>query len=359
GEGWGEGAANETPFSIWPQASLALVSAAAYSFYIFRVGGDFMFARMLIPATPFFLLVLDYALLGLRRIISALDATPVAPAPASSGGPLGKPSFVEKWTPDNTPFKRRAAVRRFACGSLVLNLATLALIGGMAATRRPVGTDYRNTYGIADERAYHNEEFIRNLDLQAAMWRKFFHDLPVCVAFFGSQARVVYKADIARAIESRAGLTDRTIAHLPTPSPRGRVGHEKIAPVPYLVSRRAHFIFSRAVRDLPLDHYIPRVLIQLDEGFVGRVLHWDPELMQLLRQRGAKFSDFPTEELDQTIVRLDELSQGELSRVYFKYRNFYFHFVKDPEREQAFLTRLREVPPLPEELRQAAAPTSD
>src|SRR5262249_48906670 len=46
---------------VWSRLGLAAALAAAFTLYIMRVGGDFMFARMLIPATPFYLLVFDTA----------------------------------------------------------------------------------------------------------------------------------------------------------------------------------------------------------------------------------------------------------------------------------------------------------
>ena len=46
---------------------LPLLLALAYTLYVIRVGGDFMYARFLIPATPFYLLAIDASFLMLIK----------------------------------------------------------------------------------------------------------------------------------------------------------------------------------------------------------------------------------------------------------------------------------------------------
>ncbi len=273
------------------QALLAGAFAFTYTVYIIRIGGDFMFARMLVPSVPFYLIVLE---LGLIRL-SALH-------------PL-----------------------------IHIGLAALLSLSFLL-TPFPV-TDTQWVKGISNEWMYYMSRRHETTDYRADVLKRYFAGLPVRVAFFGAEARLVYRAAIPVAIESETGLTDRFIARQ-TLQHRGRIGHEKHAPVSYLIDQRqVHFIFHPGGPSvLRLDQFIPRSDILLD-GVRGRILHWDPSLMAALKQRGAVFTDFPTQ-LDAYIGRLHTLSSEEVSNTFVKFKRFYFDHVEDPHRECAFLKRL-------------------
>ena len=53
---------------LMPQALLAGTFAFTYTVYIIRIGGDFMFARMLVPTVPFYLIVLELGLIRLSAV---------------------------------------------------------------------------------------------------------------------------------------------------------------------------------------------------------------------------------------------------------------------------------------------------
>ena len=274
------------------QVLLAGALAAAYVFYVVRVGGDFMFARFLVPATPFLLILFES---GWHALL------PRRPAP------------------------------RYA-------LAGLAL-AGMALCPTPVqGSQFR--YGVANERAYYNTTKVAGLDHSGEVLGRFFDGLPVRVAFYGDEARIVYRARFHWAVESSAGLNDPVVARQALDR-RGRVGHEKYPSAERLIEDlRAHFTFSRVPGGmLHLERYIPHVVVKFDEEVWGQVLHWDPALMAALRERGAVFGDFPTG-LDRLIARLDELPREQVAEQYEKIRRFYFEPVGDPVREAAFRERL-------------------
>jgi hypothetical protein len=160
------------------------------------------------------------------------------------------------------------------------------------------------------------------------------------VAFYGDEARIVYKARFHWAVEGSAALNDPVVARQPLEQ-RGRVGHEKVPSAERLIEELgAHFTFSKVPGGIiRLNRKIPRVYVRFDEEVWGQVLHWDPELMTALRQRGAVFGDFPRE-LDRYIARLDQLPQREVAGQYEKIKRFYFDPVGDPRREAAFLARL-------------------
>jgi len=274
------------------QLLLGTALAAAYVFYVVRVGGDFMFARFLVPVTPFLLIL-----------------------------------FESGW---HALLPRRPALR--------YGLAGLAL-AGMVLSPTPVqGSEFR--YGVANERAYYNDEKVAALDHSGEVLGRYFKGLPVRVAFYGDEARIVYKARFPWAVESSAGLNDAVVAHQELER-RGRVGHEKYPSAERLIEDLGvHFTFSKVPGGmLHLSRYIPRRYVKFDEDVYGQVLHWDPALMAALRERGAVFDDLPAD-LDLLIARLDELPRQEVVRQYDRLRRFYFEPVGDPAREAAFLERL-------------------
>jgi hypothetical protein len=271
---------------------LALAAAAfggVYAACVTRVGGDFMFARMLIPATPFFLVLLE---LGLAAL------------------------------PGRHPLPR----------TLLAAAVALALVlPGFPVTRQMV------VDGIANEWSYYGRSIAT--ERQSAILRKYLGGLPVCVAFMGSEAHLMYRARVATAIESEAGLTDRFVAHLEIKD-RGRVGHEKHAPLEYLIrQRKAHLTFHPLAPEiLGFGDRIVKCRIALD-GVPGYVLHWDPAIMAELARRGAKFDDLPAR-IDAWIGRLDRFGDDRVADLYSRLRLIYFDHVHDPAREAAFRARL-------------------
>jgi len=280
-------------------AWLGLAMATVYTAYVVRVGGDFMYARLLVPTAPLLLLGLEQGCLAL------------APRRPWVGACLGA-----------------------------------GLLAALALTPHPLPGPAKR-HGVSNERAYYSPARVAALDHMAEVLGRAFAGLPVRVAFFGSEARVAYRARFPVAIESRAGLTDREIARQPL-AQRGRVGHEKLATPSYLIERRrAHITFHpMAPGLLDLDRAIPRVYARFDARVVGRLLHWDPPLMDALRARGVEIQDFPAM-LDATIAGLDASPDHEVQRSYQQLRRFYFLHVDDPEREAAFLRRLAAAAPTP------------
>ena len=276
---------------LLPQMLLAAAFALLYTFYIIRIGGDFMYARMLVPTVPFYLIILELGWLSLSMV-----------RPLSHIG-----------------------LTALLCLSFLL-------------TPFPV-TDIKWIKGISNEWMYYVSKKHETTDRQAEILKRYFSGLPVRVAFFGAEARLVYRAEIPLAIESETGLTDRFIARQTLPQ-RRRIGHEKHAPVSYLIDQRqVHFVFHPGgPLLLRLDQFIPTSELVL-EGIRGRILHWDPPLMAELKQRGAIFTDFPTQ-LDAYIARLDTMPTAEISKHYPQFKRFYFDHVDDPYREAAFLKRL-------------------
>lgn len=273
---------------------LELALAGVYALYVMRVGGDFMFGRLLIPITPFLLVALDRGLVAL----------------------LG--------------------------GRLVLRAGAIAALG-IALVVTPGAVDRRQRpRGIADEHYAYTVElagWAERADTNGAALAVVFDGLPVSVGFFGAQARLVYRSRVATAIECETGLTDAAIAHQVLAA-RGRIGHEKHAQLPYLLARRVDFVLTRdwAEQVLHLDAQLPDVPIELGR-IRGRVITWDPAIMAALAARGVHTPDVPAQ-IDRTIAAMAGASDETVRRDWERFRRLYFDRVPDPAREAPFRARL-------------------
>ena len=273
---------------------LALALAAVYAFYVMRVGGDFMFGRLLLPVAPLLLIALEH---GLGAVLA------------------------------RRPVVRTAAVAALAAGLVV----TPAAVDG---SRRP--------RGIADEHHAYTVElagWAERAEANGATLARLFDGLPVTVCFFGAQARLVYNSRVAAAIECETGLTDAHIAHQVLRE-RGRVGHEKHAELAYLVERRVDFVLTRdwANQVLRLDDQLPDVPIELGR-IRGRVITWEPQIMAALAARGVHTPDVPGQ-IDRYLAAMAGVPDAAVRRDWEKFRRLYFDRVPDPAREAPFRARL-------------------
>lgn len=267
---------------------LAGALALAYTGYIVYVGGDFMFARLLVPVLPFLALLASALLARLltwRRAVAVLVGATAATALAATPAPLR--------------------------GSQVVD-------------------------GVADEWSYYRAF---GLDVGAApargaALRALFRGLDVRLGFIGGGARLVYHADPPLAVECETGLTDRFIAHLPL-GERGRIGHEKKPPLSYLIdTRKVHFVVHRNLESATLRELLaglPDVRVTL--GSIGaRVVYWDPPLFDELRRRGAAIPALG-ETIDGLIAELRRRPPAERAAAYARLRRFYFDRFDDPARD--------------------------
>lgn len=273
--------------SDWaPRVALAAAFAGVYTIYVVRVGGDFMYARVLIPATPFFLVLFELGWTALPRKTPLVAALVIAALP------------------------------------IALPLLFLRPMHGQSLVK-----------GVANEWEYYGLKGTTESDFRGEILRRFFDGLPVRALVGGSDLRLAYRAQIPTVVDAY-GLTDPVIARQPIVR-RGRPGHEKVPPPAYVVDdRKLHLAFSTAFRA-----YIPVVPI----GF-GRVkgflLHWDPLVLAEWKRRGAAFPDFPAW-LDGYIARMPTELDETVKIDYERFRHFYFQHVSDPARELPFRARLR------------------
>jgi hypothetical protein len=276
------------------QVALELALAAVYALYVMRVGGDFMFGRLLVPITPFLAIVVE------RGLAAVLGHRPLI----------------------------RAAI---------VAALTVALVVTPAAVDQ-----HRRPRGIADERDAYTvvlAGWAERADANGAALAALFDGLPISVCFFGAQARLVFRSRVATAIECETGLTDAVIARQ-TLRARGRVGHEKHAELPYLLARHVDFVLTRDYANtvLGLDAALPDVPIALGR-IQGRVITWDPAIMSALRARGVAVPDVPAQ-IDRYLAAMAGRSDADVSRDWARFRRLYFDRVPDPAREAPFRARL-------------------
>lgn len=278
------------------EALLPLLLAIVYTGFVLRVGGDFMYARLLVPVIPLLAL-------SLARGLAALSP-------------------------------------RHANVSLALGLLAAAAVA-LAPNPLPDGA---LVSGIVDEAGIYTPARMEATRAEGLALRRFFAGLPVTVAIVGSQAALAYYADPAVVIEAGAGLTDRHIAHQVLLA-RGRVGHEKHADVAYLLSRKVDFTFHHfASSTLDLNATLPMCVIAFGST-PARIVHWNPKLLTELARRGARFEDFPRI-VDAAAARLDAQPDADARNAYARIKAFYFDFVSDPAHELPFRARLaRAAPP--------------
>jgi len=280
------------PSDAWVRrTALALALALVYTWWVARLGGDFMYARLLVPVAALYVIALELAL-------------------------------------------ERVAERQ----PIVALVAAVAAVAGIAFTPSPLYGP-QEVRGIVNEWALYDPGKMQLQRLQGQQLERVFANLPVRVAFSGSGAELAYYSRAPVAIDASAGLTDAYVAHLPL-AHRGPVGHEKAAPFSYLIDRRrVHFYLGEqaAIAD-SVDAYVPVVRAQF-AGFGHTVLTWDPALMDSLESRGIYVQNF-IGSLDEYAARMGALPDDVVRQRYDKLRRFYFVAVRDSAREAPFLARL-------------------
>lgn len=277
--------------------------------FVARVGGDFIYARFMVPAVPFMYFIIERSVLRIMRPCKTLPVLLFVFLALVVYG-------VEGPNRDDLLLKTRKG--------------------------RPVTKSNR---GIVDERHYYKYEY--EIDKQVA-FAKFlkphFQGLDATVLLMG-QAYMGYYADFKTCIENY-GLTDSHIAHLPLEK-RSRVGHEKSAPYEYLVEIGADFVFERRQRFPDKMRKFKLTAFKPGDGRVARaeLITYDRELINALSERlgdAFVYSDFERH-LDWYIeTELNRRRPDRVLKDYLEYRDYYFLHNEDPERESVFLERLRE-----------------
>ncbi len=196
--------------------------------FVARVGGDFMFARFMIPVIPFVYFIIERGA-GRMRVKTRWHRIGIAVALLAS-------TMIEEKLPVNGFF-------HVADGKRIEDWTNVSK---------------GSTRFIADERWFYYD-YIANSDLPYGIMdacsqigqylEPYFRGLPVTVAIPGAMNMIAYYANFQTCI-NEYGLTDAYIAHLPI-TVRGHIGHEKRAPDEYLQWRNVAFELDKIVPKLP------------------------------------------------------------------------------------------------------------
>jgi len=179
-----------------------LSTAAVFTLYLIEVGGDFMFARRLIPVVPL-------VLIALEDRIAAMTAV--------------------RWR-------------------------TLTALGLLIAAALPAplygdGHDPRGIEGIYDERRSYPPETLSLRERQAAEVAAALGDLPVRVAFEGGMCVFGYYSGLPYLAEM-TGLTQYSLAKQPL-AERADIGHEKSPSRRWFTENRIHLLIKQDLPPLP------------------------------------------------------------------------------------------------------------
>jgi len=253
-----------------------------YSFFIIRVGGDFMFARFFIPITPILFILIETLL---NRVSSR---------------------FV------------------FLLVSIVIIATTYLRFDQFQQTP--------NVGYIADEAQFYPISSHEKTKEKGLILHKYFSVQPVRVAFWAGQLRLMYYADPPYALEASAGLTDPELAHQ-TLSERGRPGHEKKATFEYFYKKKIQFFFG-ASDPPPQGQFVLNAI--LFDNVVAKIISYDNKIMtSLATYPEIHFVHFP-EYLDQYMAHIGELPPDRIPIDYSFFKLYYFNNNQDTLRQIAF-----------------------
>lgn len=271
---------------------LSILMILPYVWYVVRVGGDFMFARFFLPVTPIALILLETTLLSLAR---------------------------------------KRSIQITFC--LVI-AASVFFRWNQFSQARPL------IDGIADEPLFYTESLVKQGRREGLILKRYLSHLDVSAGFDGTKAIVIYYSEIPTAIECITGLTDEYIAHLPLDR-RGRPGHEKQAPVEYLVERGVNFMFTTFPPEQNAESQLKMISIA---GVPAAVVTYQNDVMNALKEhREVSFVDFPTF-LDGIIRQGASIPREELARDYEFFKEYYFDHNDDPVRKKALEDLIAGVP---------------
>jgi hypothetical protein len=259
---------------------LGIFFSVPFIIYIIRIGGDFMFGRLLIPVLPFCFFMIELVFLKLIR------------------------------------------------GQNLRILVTLLFTAAILLRWHQFTPPEANINGIVDEWAFYPSDKIAKMEADGLKLNKYLHDLDVTIGFYGARAAMIYYSDLPRAIECDAGLTDQYIAHIPLEY-RGRPGHEKHAPPQYLQERKVNFILPATME--PGNPYDSLTLISFN-GLAAQIWIYDNTVMDRLSvYPEVAFTNFGAY-LDQYISSNPDRDSQQYKMNMEFFRQYYFANNDDTER---------------------------
>ena len=289
-------------------AAYATCIAIVYSYllgFVAKVGGDFMYARFIIPIAPFIYFIIFYSILK-----------------------LSKPTYL------NIIFVL------LLCGSFVETKLRLAIFQALDKNGKEITTLNRD---IADERYVYTSYFKieEEIKLGKAIHRAF-EGMDAKLLIRGGQACMGYYANFPY-VQEFHGLTDTLIAHSVIKT-RGRIGHEKHGTTEYFQNKGIHFLFNRT--PLSKDQFKYAQLDVPPYSIRTEIITYNNVIIGQLKQRlgdGFKYTDFQAYLDDYIQNKLPLKTKEELKADYDNFYLYYFKHNDDKVREGIFLSALAKI----------------
>jgi len=269
----------------FPRAAFYALAALPWTLYLAHVGGDFMFARRLLPAVPLVLLALEELLASLERDALRLGAAAAA-------------------------------------------LVAVLFPAPVFDAERP------RIRGIADERSFYPAETIAARRMQAETVAAALAGTPARVAFeggmcvFGYYSRLPYQVEVT-------GLTQYELAKAPL-AERGRVGHEKVASPQWLRDHGIHFLVRSPLPPLSAQPQRDALnTLRFGDLVEATILFYDDALMDALRGRpGVSFT--PIEQvIERTLRQMRVRPLAVAEQLYADLDGYYFAHAGERGRERS------------------------
>lgn len=293
---------------------IGFLAAAVYLFFFVAwVGGDFMFARFIIPVLPLLYFSIESSLKYLLKNYSRYMAAAFLL--------LLVLIFYEKHFRDG-------------------------LFENDETSRIKI-KDYAQTSGITDERLFYTsywELFPKSKNLRDAqinigkVLEPYFRGMDITVVVGGARNYMGYFAGFKNIIVDN-GLTDKFIASQTT-SGRKRVGHEKSAPLEYLIKRKAILGFYDKFRNDVNQKPYAIGFIRLKElgiKIAVEIIYYDILVINQLKARlGEIFSFMDMESYVKDYVEniMKTRSIEEVKSDYRNMKEFYFDHNNDPHEKE-------------------------
>lgn len=198
----------------------------AWLVYVMYIGGDFMFARFIVPVVPLMLVLIEDA-------IGMLESNST---PQTIAAILLCTGLIFRFDPFSSSVMRDGVFEE----SRIYTRAARAELKGVALALKPTILQAKPT-----------------------------------IAFVGAQAALAYYWFPVTAIEAETGLTDKAIARTPIEK-RGKIGHEKQASIAYLRERKVNVLLRPSTESGLRTLHIAGIPGDLT------VIHFDPEVMRAL-----------------------------------------------------------------------------
>jgi hypothetical protein len=251
-----------------------------------------MFARFLLPATPFLLLLCE----GLVRLVP------------------------------------RPSLQTLAASALVLSI----LAGGLL--KNIWLGDGRHYWGIVDEPQFYPEDIVDRARAEGERLAVCFENSGARVLIVAGQLMHAYYARYPQAIEL-CGLTDPHVAHSELQH-RERPGHEKFATADYVYQRHVHFRQRTQRQARALPPYAVMTLPHEGHLLYFEIIVYDDAVLERLQEAcpQVRFVPFLAWLRNAYLPHLADNATARLIQDYHRFRRFYFD---THPRDAAVLDRLR------------------